>query len=92
MGETNLAVEGAQLGVPPVSLVCQLAQFIFRHGEFRYATIQADNNLRKYPNDSFINIFQFGEMDAHFRTEFLPVDRTTRLAGHTATPPVKFLG
>jgi len=52
----------------------ELAQLSFRHREFRHATIQADNNLRKYPHDGLINIFQFGKMDAHFRAEFLLVD------------------
>jgi hypothetical protein len=51
-----------------------LAQFSFRNSKFRGATIQADNNLRKYPHDGLINIFQFGKMDAHLHAEFLLVD------------------
>jgi hypothetical protein len=51
-----------------------LAQFSFRNSEFRGATIHADNNLRKYPHDGLINIFQSEKMDAHLRAEFLLVD------------------
>jgi hypothetical protein len=48
-----------------------LAQFGLRNNKFRGATVQADNNLRKYPHDGLINI---GEMDANLRAEFLLVD------------------
>jgi hypothetical protein len=54
--------------------LCELAQFGLRNSKFRGATIQADNNLRKYPQDGLINIFQFGKMDGHLRAEFLLVD------------------
>jgi hypothetical protein len=48
-----------------------LAQLFFPNSKFRVATIQADNNVRKYPHDGLINI---GEMEANLRTEFLLVD------------------
>ena len=54
--------------------LCELAQFSFTNSKFRGATIQADNNLSKYPHDGLVNIFQFGKMDAHLRAEFLLVD------------------
>jgi hypothetical protein len=54
--------------------LCELAQFSFRNSKFRGATIQADNNLRKYPHDGLVNILEFGNMDAHHRAEFLRVD------------------
>ena len=46
----------------------------FRHSEFRDATIQTDNKLRKYPDDGLVNVFQSGEMDPHLRVEFALID------------------
>ena len=50
------------------------AQFSLRHSEFRGATIQADNNLWKYPHDGLVNIFQAGEVDGHLSRERTLVD------------------
>ncbi len=53
---------------------CKLPQFSFRHNEFGGATIQTDNNLRKYPHDGLINVFQSGRMNGHLGPEFALVD------------------
>jgi hypothetical protein len=60
----------------------KLAQFTFRHNEFRYATIQADNKVGEYPNDGLVNIFQSGGMDAHLPLELPQIDKSARSAPH----------
>jgi hypothetical protein len=36
----------------------------------KVATIQADKNLRKYPDAGFVQILETGEMDDHLSGEF----------------------
>ena len=52
----------------------ELAQVSARHYKFRSATIQTNHNLREYPHDGLVDIFQFGEMDGHLRAELPLVD------------------
>jgi hypothetical protein len=52
---------------------CELAQFSFRHNEFRRATIQADAKFREYEDDGLVNVLQSGRADAHLPNELLPV-------------------
>jgi hypothetical protein len=49
-------------------------QFNFRDTELRSATIQTDKNLREYPHDGLINLFQSGNMDGYFPAELARVD------------------
>jgi DNA-binding NarL/FixJ family response regulator len=63
----------------------ELSQLSFRNSKFCHATIQAHHNLRKYPHDRFVNIFQSEKMDAHLRAEFLLIGWPARVAGHIAT-------
>jgi hypothetical protein len=39
-----------------------LAQLFFRNSKFSSATIQGDNNLRKYPHNRLVNIYQSEKM------------------------------
>jgi hypothetical protein len=52
----------------------KLAQFSFRHSEFRVDAIQTDNKLREYPHDGLVNVFQSGEMDADLPAELALVN------------------
>jgi hypothetical protein len=61
----------------------ELAEFSFRDGKFRCATIQTDLKLRKYPHHGLVNVFQSDEMDTHFRGKLALVYRPARLARHS---------
>jgi hypothetical protein len=52
----------------------KLAQFSFRHTEFRGSTIETHDKLGKYPHDRFVNVFQSGKMDGYLRGELVLVD------------------
>src|SRR5580765_2020096 len=46
------------------------AQLSFGKAELRDATIQADQEFGKHPDDGFIQAFESGEMDGNFSVEF----------------------
>src|SRR5580704_9955860 len=58
-----------------LGLTCyKYTQFGFGNCKFRAPTIQANQHVRKDPDDGLINIFQSGKMDADLSREFpLPV-------------------
>jgi hypothetical protein len=61
----------------------QFTQFIFRHHQFRCATVQANNELWEYPDSGLVNVFESGRTDAHLPDEHLLVYRSARFAFQT---------
>ena len=75
--ELLLAVESVLRGQPFVSTgvlhsstLHEHAQLSFGKAELRDATIQADQEFGKHPDDGFIQAFESGEMDGNFSVEF----------------------
>ena len=51
----------------------QSAQIRLRKDKLRSATIHADQELGKNPDDGFVEIFQSGKMDSYFPVELFRV-------------------